>query len=144
MKAEEARRRGRGGRHGRRRARRTRWADEAGTWKVLARVERFVEPALLLVLREGSTHGYDLADTIEELTPGERVDLGNLYRLLRALEEEGVVTSEWRDDLPGRSKRSYQLTPRGEDLLEAWVEALADLTESLSAFRQRHDQGIEI
>jgi DNA-binding PadR family transcriptional regulator len=107
-------------------------------------VERFVEPALLQVLQEGSTHGYDLADAIEELTPGERVDLGNLYRLLRALEEEGVVTSTWRDDLPGRSKRSYELTARGEDLLEAWIESLDDLTESLSAFRQRHDQGVDL
>jgi DNA-binding PadR family transcriptional regulator len=143
MRSGPPRHRGRGGPHGRRNARRTRWTDDAGAWHVLARVERFVEPALLLVLREGSTHGYDLAEAIEELTPGERVDLGNLYRLLRSLEEEGVVTSEWRDDLPGRSKRSYQLTARGEDLLEAWVDALADLTGSLSAFRQRHDQGVD-
>ncbi len=30
-----------------------------------------------------------------------RVDLGNLYRLLRSLEEEGVVASEWDEASPG-------------------------------------------
>jgi hypothetical protein len=64
MRPEAPRRRGRGGRHGRRHARRTRWVDDKGAWQVVARVERFVEPALLQVLQEGSTHGYDLADAI--------------------------------------------------------------------------------
>lgn len=119
-------------------ARRTRWLDDGGRWHVHARVERFVEPALLLVLSEGATHGYDLADGIEELAPDDKVDLGNLYRLLRSLEEEGVVVSEWRDDLPGRSKRTYELTERGRALLDGWAASLADLTDSLSRFRQRH------
>lgn len=118
--------------------RRTRWLDSDGRWHVHARVERFVEPALLLVLRDGARHGYDVADAIEELAPDDKVDLGNLYRLLRSLEEEGVVVSEWRDDLGGRSKRTYELTERGEALLDGWASSLAELTEGLSRFAQRH------
>ena len=71
-----------------------------------ARVERYVEPALLLLLSEGGTHGYDLADQLAELMDVERVDYGNLYRLLRDAESEGIVTSEWNDELPGRAKRT--------------------------------------
>ena len=81
-----------------------------GRWEVHARIERFVEPALLLLLRDGETHGYDLAEALAELAPDDTVDLGNLYRLLRSLEVEGVVVSRWRDDLPGRAKRTYALT----------------------------------
>ena len=40
-------------------------------WQVQARIERFAEPALLLLLRDGPTHGYELADSLVELVPGE-------------------------------------------------------------------------
>ena len=70
-----------------------------GHWSVHARVERFAEPALLLLLRERPAHGYDLLERLPELTGEQRVEMGNLYRLLRALEEEGLVSSEW-DALP--------------------------------------------
>jgi poly-beta-hydroxybutyrate-responsive repressor len=108
---------------------------------VHGRVERFVEPALLLVLRDVETHGYDLADAVEQLDPGERVDLGNLYRLLRALEEEGIVESTWRDDLPGRAKRTYRLTKEGRRVLDAWAEALRETQQTLKGFLRRYEEG---
>jgi PadR family transcriptional regulator, regulatory protein PadR len=108
---------------------------------VHARIERFVEPALLLLLRDGETHGYDLADTLAEIAgPDERIDLGNLYRLLRALEFEGIVASRWRDDLPGRTKRTYELTEVGERLLDAWAEALRVNQTVVSGFLSRHER----
>ena len=99
-----------------------------------ARVERYVEPALLLTLARTDAYGYELAAQIEELDPDDRVDLGNLYRLLRGLEEEGFVTSEWRDDLPGRSKRTYQLTREGRALLDAWIDALTHAQDRIDRF----------
>jgi poly-beta-hydroxybutyrate-responsive repressor len=115
------------------------WQGDA--WEVRARVERFIEPALLLLLRDGETHGYDLADSLAKLVPEERVDHGNLYRLLRSLEEEGLVTSRWRDDLPGRSKRTYELTDAGRDVLGTWADALDRLTDNIAAFQRRYRQG---
>ncbi len=102
-----------------------------------ARVERFVEPALLLTLRDGESHGYDLADALAQIAPDERVDLGNLYRLLRSLEEEDVVTSRWRDDLPGRAKRTYELTDNGRALLDTWAESLGRAEHTIHAFLER-------
>jgi DNA-binding PadR family transcriptional regulator len=98
------------------RAVRCRWLIAPSTWDVRARVERFDEPALLLLLRDGERHGYELADALGELVSQERrVDLGNLYRMLRALEAEGVLASQRRADLPGPAKRTYELTTVGED-----------------------------
>ncbi len=114
------------------------WVDDPPGWAVRSRVERFVEPALLLVLRDAGSHGYDLADAVEALT-GEPVDLGNLYRLLRALEEEGVVSSLWRRDLPGRSKRTYELTTTGGELLAAWVAALKGTRETIDELLARYE-----
>jgi DNA-binding PadR family transcriptional regulator len=102
---------------------------------VLARVERFTEPALLLVLREQPTHGYDLLERLPELTGESRVEMGNLYRLLRALEEEGLVTSEWSD-----GKRTYAITERGSELLDQWVEALRSSQERTQRFIDRYEE----
>src|SRR4249919_1236968 len=123
-----------------RRGVRTRRLEAPGEWAVRARVERFVEPSILLLLREGPKHGYELLDLIPELGADEgRIDLGNLYRVLRALEEEGLVTSEWRADLPGPTKRTYQLTCAGEALLDRWALALRDAQGVLGAFLRRYE-----
>jgi PadR family transcriptional regulator PadR len=69
------------------------------------------------------------------------VDVGNLYRVLRALEEEGIVASEWSADLPGPAKRTYELTDSGRRLLDRWAEALHDAQGVLSGFLERYEQG---
>ena len=53
-----------------------------------------------------------------------------VYRLLRALEEEELVSSEWDDSTPGPAKRRYALTPTGERLLDQWVEALRSIVRN--------------
>ena len=111
-----------------------------GHWSVHARVERFAEPALLLLLREGDAHGYDLLERLPELTGEQRVEMGNLYRLLRALEAEGLVSSEWDASSPGPAKRRYAITPAGALLLEHWVEALRRSQERMSEFLNRYEQ----
>jgi DNA-binding PadR family transcriptional regulator len=67
--------------------------------------------------------------------------MGNLYRLLRALEREGLVSSEWRDDVPGPAKRVYELTDEGGRLLERWAEALTESQEVIARFLSRYGEG---
>jgi PadR family transcriptional regulator len=113
-----------------------------GHWAVRARVERFIEPALLLLLRERPMHGYELIELLPEVAGGEtRVDVGNLYRVLRALEEEGIVSSEWSADLPGPAKRTYELTDEGRRLLDRWVESLRDTQDVIAGFIDRYENG---
>jgi poly-beta-hydroxybutyrate-responsive repressor len=111
---------------------------------VFARVERFTEPALLLLLRERPAHGYDLLERLPELTGEQRVEMGNLYRLLRALEEEGLVASEWDSSSPGPAKRRYALTTTGRRLLDQWVEALRHSQERTAGFLERYERGEEV
>ncbi len=111
-----------------------------GEWEVIARIERFVEPALLLALSEGRSHGYDLAERLADVIGVESVDYGNLYRLLRSLEQEGIVTSEWEEQSDAPSKRQYQLTESGELLLEAWADALRKTDERIAALLRRYEE----
>src|SRR3982751_4239487 len=112
-----------------------------GHWGVRARVERFSEPALLLLLRERPAHGYELLEQLPSLTGEARVDMGNLYRILRALEEDGVVASEWHADAPGPAKRTYELTAAGRRLLDEWANALARSRERIDLFLDRYREG---
>ena len=111
-----------------------------GRWRVFARVERFAEPALLLLLRERPAHGYDLLERLPELTGEARIEMGNLYRLLRGLEEEELVSSEWDDSSPGPAKRRYAITPAGERLLDHWAEALHSSQERTARFLTRYEE----
>jgi len=127
--------------HRRRRQRpRNRSLGERG-WEVRARVERFGEPALLALLAARPTHGYELIEQLPQLSGEERVDVGNLYRALRSLEDEGLVTSEWSAELPGPTKRTYTLTDQGDELLAAWRVALAQLRDDLTTFLDRTEEG---
>jgi poly-beta-hydroxybutyrate-responsive repressor len=120
---------------------RSRHQIRPGPWHVRARVERFVEPALLLLLRERPHHGYELIERLPEVAGEDtRIDVGNLYRLLRALEAEGVVTSEWSADLPGPAKRTYELTPQGLRLLDRWAEALRSAQGVVQSFLDRYGE----
>jgi len=112
-------------------------------WAIRARVERFHEPALLMLLKERPRHGYELIELLPELHGGERVDVGNLYRFLRALESEGIVESEWSGDLPGPAKRTYRLTAVGEQVLGQWADALRLTRDEVSAFLDRYERGGE-
>ena len=120
---------------------RNRSRAETGEWEVRARVERFGEAALLVALAARPTHGYELLERLPDLSGGERVDVGNLYRTLRALEDEGLVTSEWRPDLPGPTKRTYTLTAEGHALLASWLAAVEPLRDGLTDFLRRTQEG---
>src|SRR6266516_7630032 len=124
-------------RHARSRSRRL---VRPGHWHVHARVERFVEPSLLLLLRERPLHGYELIEKLPEVAGEGRVDVGNLYRLLRALEAESLVSSEWSAELPGPAKRTYELTGEGRRLLDRWAEALRQAQADVQGFLDRYDQ----
>lgn len=113
---------------------RTRRRLPSGAWEVRARIERFIEPALLLLLLDGPAHGYELADGLAGFESDDRIDHGNLYRLLHSLEEDEILTSSWDHDAPGRPKRTYELTPDGRRLLDTWVGALDVVHRQITRF----------
>ena len=106
-----------------------------------ARLERFSEPAVLLVLRDSPGHGYELLEQLQTLMPAERIDMGNLYRILRSLEREGLVDSTWDDQAPGPAKRIYVITQSGRRVLAQWVEAFTKIERQIAAFRKRYEEG---
>jgi len=112
-----------------------------GRWRVRARLERFIEPAVLLVLRDSPGHGYELLEQLQTLMPSERIDMGNLYRILRSLEREGLVASTWHEDVPGPAKRIYVITQSGSRVLAQWVGAFKKTEHQIAVFTERYEKG---
>jgi PadR family transcriptional regulator PadR len=98
---------------------------------------RFLEPGLLVLLRERPTHGYELIAELPDLLGTERVDVGNVYRALRGMEERGLVTSEWSDELPGPAKRTYEITADGRRALERWAQGLREARDRIDQLLER-------
>ena len=88
--------------------------------------------ACLLLLREPG-YGYALLDRLRDL--GLAVEANTLYPLLRRLESQGVLLSEWNTE-ESRPRRFYRTSPDGERLA---AELLADwmrLDASIRALAQ--------
>ena len=83
--------------------------------------------AVLAALRT-ERYGYTLRQMLEDA--GLRIDEGALYPLLRRLESQGLLTSEWREE-GTRNKRVYQLSADGEitlgKLLSEWNAMTASI-----------------
>lgn len=99
--------------------------------------KNFVRPCLLLLLAEAPAHGYELMERLRPL--GFEVnDPATVYRSLRQMEDEGLVTSQWDTSNRGPARRIYTLTLDGHDLLDAWANALGENRRILDLFIRRH------
>ena len=97
--------------------------------------KRFIEPRLLYLIRESPSYGYQLLEDIGKLPfPGPSPDSAAVYRMLRELEKDGLVRSEWSHGEAGPAKRIYEITPLGEERLAVWVEAIRERADLLNAF----------
>ena len=102
----------------------------------------YLRPCLLLLLAEGTSHGYELLDQVGALGL-ERVDPGGLYRCLRSMEQEGLVRSEWEPSASGPARRTYELTDEGAEWLHVMAGSLNEVARSLAAYRRRYSRVVE-
>lgn len=70
----------------------------------------FLKSFVLLILKEGATHGYEIMEKINEKTGFWRPSPGTVYPLLHALEREGLI----EEIKPSSNRRTYRLTQKGE------------------------------
>ena len=83
--------------------------------------------AVLAQLR-AEHYGYTLRKALAEL--GLEIDEGTLYPLLRRLETQELLTSEWREE-GGRNKRFYKLSDAGRLMLKQLLAEWKGLNQSL-------------
>ena len=94
--------------------------------------------AVLAALRT-EQYGYTLRKLLGE--HGLAVDEGTLYPLLRRLETQGLLISEWREE-GKRTKRFYHLSDAGAGMLEQLLAEWRSIDASLTEILTEPDHGI--
>jgi len=91
-------------------------------------LERFLQPAILAVLAEGPVHGYRIVQALGQMPAlGRRQpDAAGVYRFLKAMEDRGLVTSEWDLSEAGPAKRLFDLSSEGKACLSRWAATLEE------------------
>lgn len=105
------------------------------------RTPSMLRPAVLLLLRDGDSHGYELMGRLAEIGVEVHSTAGALYRSLRAMAHDGLVRSYWSTPQRGPARRVYSITERGEQHLERSMPALDDLCRTVRKMLDQYHGG---
>ena len=90
-------------------------------------------PLVLSVLTEGENYGYALIQRVRELSGGKiEWAEGMLYPVLRWMENEKMIESEWREAETGRKRRYYRLRKEGRKGLQEEKQQWMTVHETLT------------
>ena len=102
-----------------------------------------MEVAILASLAQSTTHGYELVDQLDSLASELIcIDPGSMYRLLRTLEEEGLVSSSWETPESGPGRRVYVVTAQGLEALEVMAHSLSQRAATMQSLSDYANQAI--
>jgi len=98
-------------------------------------LDKLIQPAILAVLGEGPLHGYKLAERLGEMPicGGRKPDASGIYRFLKWMERNGYVVSSWDLSETGPARKSFRITPAGEECLTHWIETLERYRNQINA-----------
>ena len=95
--------------------------------------------AVMTELQE-ERYGYVLRKALAD--QGMDIDENTLYPLLRRLESQGLLVSQWREQ-DKRNKRFYRLSPDGglilKQLLDEWQAINSSLNRIIEGFATGHE-----
>jgi len=101
--------------------------------------ERYIQPSILLTLHLHPSYGYEIIQNIGRFGFVEgQAPPGMIYRHLRQMEEEGLVSSKWETEGAGPARRTYEITPEGLEVLEAWVRYMEEQARRLDGFVEHY------
>src|ERR1700685_1490210 len=90
-------------------------------------------PLAVLAALRTEHYGYTLRKTLAN--HGMAIDEGTLYPLLRRLETQGLLVSQWREE-DKRNKRFYRLSAEGTLILKQLLEEWESINASLGRILQ--------
>jgi len=90
-------------------------------------------PYLLLAVSLQRAHGYMIEEYLKN-SGFFRIDQSTLYRTLRQMEKDGLLSSDWVPGPSGPARRVYSLTDAGRGWLDAWGASLQAYRTMLDNF----------
>jgi len=86
---------------------------------------------LKTLARLGPTHGYGIAQHIQQTSEILQVEEGSLYPALQRMLVKGWVTAEWGQSDNHRRARYYRLTPLGRKQLSVEISEFERVMEAI-------------
>lgn len=100
----------------------------------------FLQSCLLVLLHREPGYGYSLMDDLQEFGfQVDQMDISIIYRALRNLEADGLVSDNWDDNSLGPKRRVYTITPHGEEVLAEWIENLRQRRKEIEILEAAYD-----
>ncbi|AOY77800.1 PadR family transcriptional regulator [Clostridium formicaceticum] len=98
-------------------------------------LDKLLQPNILSLLVNKNLHGYVLIQELEakNVFKGEKIDKAGIYRTLKNLEAQGLVSSEWNIEDVGAAKKVYKITASGKECLKTWIQTLEDYKKTIEA-----------
>lgn len=101
---------------------------------------RFIEACLLCLLKEQASYGYSLMENLSDFGFIEdEVDISTIYRQLRTLEKQDLVTSSWVESDVGPKKRIYHITDLGAKKLDDWIIFLGERKKRITSIIDKYN-----
>ena len=100
----------------------------------------FVDLAVMTVLEQGESYGYEIMAWLEKAGLGD-VSHASLYASLKRLEDGELVTVSTRPSALGPTRRYYQLTEPGRARREELAGSWRQLATALAALEEARDAG---
>lgn len=94
----------------------------------------FISALILLVLQKGPSYGYKIGKEIESRTLGIwEPPSSTMYTVLKNLLEKGLIQFI-EEQKGGRTRKVYQITPKGEAVLKMMLEKQRVIEDSIKTF----------
>ncbi|MDR2197208.1 MAG: helix-turn-helix transcriptional regulator [Coriobacteriales bacterium] len=111
-------------------------------------LSRLSQPTILTILAASDEplHGYVIVQraAASPMFGGTKPDATGVYRTLKQMEENGLVTSQWETPRAGPAKRAFSLTTEGRDTLRRWIDSLACYAATIGELREEAAQALGI
>jgi poly-beta-hydroxybutyrate-responsive repressor len=107
------------------------------------KMERFLEVCLLLLLYDEVGYGYGLIEQLEYFGfSQDELNVSTLYRTLRKMEKEELVSSLWEEGGPGPKRRVYEITESGKKELAQWIKILEFRKKRIDKLIGKYDEKV--
>ncbi len=94
---------------------------------------RLLRPGIMAFLACREAHGYQIAQHLTgmRMFAGREPDPPGVYRALREMDDEGLVTSAWHTGPTGPARRVFALSDAGRRCLDTWLATLREYRDSV-------------
>ncbi len=107
---------------------------------------RLLQPMIMALLTQEKLHGYRIQELLEQqgMFRNQPPDMAGVYRVLRNMEQEGLVFCEWELQPTGTPRKQYAVTEKGKNCLGQWRRTLTEYQASVAAVIELLNQALKM